>query len=165
MSRVTLFVISWSKNLSVSSSVHLLFFHLFFLLCWSFYGGSSSGWQPSQSMNYASWRRMTRSVPTHMDERHRLHLRNRLLPPFTKHIWPRSHNFEATFRSNQLAGDSFVSLCVLTDFFRSISNKTSRACQLETTATVWWMFGLAVVIVGSWLTRVLELSGESVENR
>ena len=40
---------------------------------------------------------------THMDERHRLHIRDRLLPPFTKHIWPRPHNFEATFRSNQLA--------------------------------------------------------------
>ena len=92
-------------------------FPFIFLLCWSFYGGSSSGWQPSQSMNHASWRRMTSSVPTHMDERHRLHLRDRLLPPFTKHIWPRPHNFEATFRSNQLAGDSVVSLCVQTEFF------------------------------------------------
>ena len=65
------------------------------------------------------------------------------------------------FRSNQLAGDSFVSLCVQTDFFPSISNKTSRACQLETTAAVWWMFGLAVIIVSSWFWSWVE----SVENR
>ena len=72
-----------NKNSSVSSSVHLVSFRCFFVVLSFFHDGSSSGWQPSQSMNYAPWWHRPLSVYTDKDEHHHMRPRDRLLPPFT----------------------------------------------------------------------------------